>query len=341
VSKPDHETIVKRASRRHDEEAHGGAWKVAFADFVLALMCLFMVLWVLAARDKEELSGLMTASGGHVVNEGRGPRVETVGGPRGSLIERFPMPARGSGGGPMAGEQVGEVQPREPGQRVRYESPAQLQDLAELLKLMSEQAGLQANLQTIVTPYGLRIMLHDTDREGMFQLGSATPGTKFKDMLRRMGPLFARIENSMLIVGHTDARPFAGAGPHAASNWTLSSDRAAAARAHLMDGGMPARNVLQVVGMVDRAPFHATDAHASVNRRIELLVLTEGQSGAIAAMFGAPTDQHPLVPGVQTEMPSLDMLASLRASLLRASQSVPGLQQVMDRAAGHPPIATP
>jgi chemotaxis protein MotB len=145
----------------------------------------------------------------------------------------------------------------------------------------------------------------------------------------------------MLIVGHTDARPFAGAGPHAASNWTLSSDRAAAARAHLMDGGMPARNVLQVVGMADRAPFDATDAHASVNRRIELLVLTEGQSGAIAAMFGAPTDQHPLVPGVQTEMPSLDMLASLRASLLRASQSVPGLQQVMDRAAGHPPIATP
>ena len=58
-------------------------------------------------------------------------------------------------------------------------------------------------------------------------------------------------------------------------------------------------------------------------------------------MFGAPTDQHPLVPGVQTEMPSLDMLASLRASLLRASQSVPGLQQVMDRAAGLPPIATP
>ena len=68
MSKPEHETIVKRASRRHDEEAHGGAWKVAFADFVLALMCLFMVLWVLAARDKEELSGLMTASGGHVVN---------------------------------------------------------------------------------------------------------------------------------------------------------------------------------------------------------------------------------------------------------------------------------
>lgn len=336
MPKPDHQTIVKRAARRHDEEAHSGAWKVAFADFVLALMCLFMVLWVLAARDKEEMLGLMSASGGHVVNEGRGPRVETVGGPLGSLIERFPMPVKGQGGGPMAGEQVGEVKPREPGQRVRYESPEQLQDLAELLKLMGKEAGLQANLQTIVTPYGLRVMLHDTDREGMFQLGSAAPSPKFKDMLRRMGPLFARIENSMLIVGHTDAKPFSAPGYYRASNWTLSSDRAAVARAHLLDGGMPERNVLQVVGMADRAPFEATDAFASINRRIELLVLTHGQSATIAAMFGAPGEQEPLVQGVKTEMPSIDMLSKLRASLLEASQSVPGLQQVMGHVAGKP-----
>ena len=101
---------------------------------------------------------------------------------------------------------------------------------------------------------------------------------------------------------------------------------------------MPARNVLQVVGMADRAPFETLDAHASVNRRIELLVLTEGQSGAIASMFGAPTEQQPLVPGVQTEMPSLDVLTALRASLLKASQGIPGLQQVMGRAADNTPV---
>jgi chemotaxis protein MotB len=179
-------------------------------------------------------------------------------------------------------------------------------------------------------------MLHDTDREGMFQLGSAAPSSKFKDMLRRMGPLFARIENSMLIVGHTDAKPFSAPGNHSASNWTLSSDRAAVARAHLMDGGMPERNVLQVVGMAERAPFEATDGFASINRRIELLVLTQGQSAAIAAMFGAPVEQDPLVQGVKTEMPSLDVLSKLRASLVEASQSVPGLQQVMGRAAEKP-----
>src|SRR5690606_15283547 len=80
------EAIVKRVSRRHDDEGHGGAWKVAFADFCLALMCLFLVMWVLAARNQERAEEVMRAVGGRAVDEGQGVMPETMGGPRGSLI---------------------------------------------------------------------------------------------------------------------------------------------------------------------------------------------------------------------------------------------------------------
>ncbi len=321
------ETIVKRVSRRHDEEGHSGSWKVAFADFCLALMCLFMVLWVLAAREQEVLKDVLKTSGGSVIDEGRGRMLETVGGPRGSLIPREPMPVRGEGGGPLAGRGADTRELYEPGRtRVRYESAAQLHELSQVLARMSEQTGLKANLQTIVTPYGLRVMLHDTDRQGMFELGSAVPSERFRQLLRQMGPLFAQVANPLLIVGHTDARQYTDARAHAMSNWVLSSNRAAAARAHLMDGGMPAESVLQVVGMAERAPLVPHDPLASANRRIELLVMTEAQAQAIAAMFSQPTDARPLWRGADSELPSRGVLDTLRDQLLQASQNLPGLQ---------------
>ena len=322
-------TIIKRASRRHDEDDHGGSWKVAFADFCLALMCLFMVLWVLAAREQEDLKTKLEAPGASFIAEGNGRIFETASGPRGSLIERFPMPSRGEGGVPNA----------EPGlRRTRYDSPAQMESLAQVLAKLSQEAGLQANVQTVITPYGLRVMLHDTDNEGMFQLGSAVPSGKFHGLLLKMGPLFAQIENQILIVGHTDAVQFAGGGNRGRSNWTLSSERAASARSSLLDGGMPQANVLQVVGMADRAPFSSEDPLASINRRIEMLILTGGQSAAITAMFGPATQSEDLFKDVQGELPSGDVLKSLRDSILKASQLVPGLQA---RASSVEPVKLP
>src|SRR6185369_7304351 len=115
--------------------------------------------------------------------------------------------------------------------RTRYESPAELQALSKVLAAMSAEAGLAGNLQTVVTPYGLRVMLHDTERQGMFVRGSAVPSERFRQLLQKMGPLFARMDNQMLIVGHTDSVQYADQGHTAVSNWSLSSDRAMAARA--------------------------------------------------------------------------------------------------------------
>jgi chemotaxis protein MotB len=315
-----HETVVKRSSRKHDHESHGGAWKVAFADFSLALMCLFLVLWVLAARNAERLEQILKAPGGNPVDEGQSFKPEPAGGPRGSLIERNPVQHRGDATARGIGIGTGGVEnpnpvPEPTFAKQRYESPAELLALSKMLAQLSAEAGLAQNLQTIVTPSGLRVLLHDTDRQGMFERGSAVPDERFVGLLRKMGPLFARMENQMVIVGHTDAVQYADHGAGAFSNWQLSSNRAMAARAQLLEGGMAADSILQVVGMADRAPIDAKDATAAVNRRIELLVLTDGQARNISAMFGMPAQLQPLTPEADLALPDHETLQALRARL--------------------------
>jgi chemotaxis protein MotB len=306
-------TIVKRSGGKHAHDEHGGAWKVAFADFCLALMCLFLVLWLMASRNTESLEQILTEADGNKTDQGKGVMPEQVGGPRGSLIERFPMPRTGNSDVQGSEQRSTEQNPQQAPQKVAYETKEDLQLLAKALQEMSKDAGLQNNLESVVTSNGLRVMLHDTDRQGMFVRGSAIPTGKFQTLMRKMGPLFARMENQMLVVGHTDSLQYADTGHSAFSNWNLSSNRAMSARAQLLAGGMPVDSVLQVVGMADRAPIDTKRAAAGVNRRIELLILTRAQAGAIANMFGMPTSRELLAPNVDTTGPaSGEMKGELR-----------------------------
>jgi chemotaxis protein MotB len=161
-------------------------------------------------------------------------------------------------------------------------------------------------------------MLHDTDRQGMFVRGSAIPTGKFQSLLRKMGPLVARMKNQMLIVGPTDSSQYENTSHAAFSNWNLSSNRAMSARAQLLAGTMPSDSVLQVVGMADRAPLDTKHATAGINRRIELLILTSSQAGAIAGMFGMPGNTEAIAPGVETELPDAGELKQLRDKMLPA-----------------------
>ncbi|MFB9289259.1 flagellar motor protein MotB [Pseudoduganella plicata] len=311
-------TIVKRGGGKHAHDEHGGAWKVAFADFCLALMCLFLVLWLMASRNTESLEQILTESDGNKTNQGKGVMPEQIGGPRGSLIDRMPMPRTGNGNGNTDGKNVNgqKDSPQTAPSKVSYETPDDLKALAKALAEMSTDAGLAGNLQSVITPYGLRVMLHDTDRQGMFVRGSAIPTGKFTTLMRKMGPLFAQMENQMLIVGHTDSLQYADTSHSAFSNWNLSSNRAMSARAQLLAGSMPSDSVLQVVGMADRAPLDTKHAAAGINRRIELLILTRGQASAIAAMFGMPGNKESLAPGVDAELPDVNVLKQLRDKLL-------------------------
>lgn len=300
-------TIVKRGGGKHAHDEHGGAWKVAFADFCLALMALFLVLWLIAAREQQNLKKIVRDATESGMLEGLGRKPEIASEPSGSLIERFDLPMTGSSNSDGPGA------PSAP--RVAYETASDLAALSKALGELSAEAGLASNLATVVTPYGLRVMLHDTDKQGMFMRGSSLPTGRFARLLRKMGPLFAQMKNQMLIVGHTDASRFAGPDSGGYSNWALSTDRALSARAELLGGGMRAESVLQVVGMADRGPLDAKDPLAGVNRRIELLILTSAQSRAVSSMFGTPAKAESLDKDVSVSMPDEAALEELRKQL--------------------------
>jgi len=318
-SKGHEQTIVKRGGGKHKHDEHGGAWKVAFADFCLALMCLFLVLWLMAARNTESLQQILTEADGAKTDQGKGVMPEQVGGPRGSLIDRFPMPHNASSDTPGKEKSVGSpatsVSPTEDA-KVSYDTPGDLQALSRALSAMSAEFGLASNLESVITPYGLRVMMHDTDHQGMFVRGSAVPTDRFRALLRKMGPLFAKMTNQMLVVGHTDSLQYADTSYSAYSNWTLSSNRAMASRAQLLAGGMKPDSVLQVVGMADRAPLDPKNADAGVNRRIELMILTTAQAKIVAAMFGMPDTTLKLTEDVDTALPDKTMLEKLRDRLV-------------------------
>ena len=302
------ETIVKRGGGKHHDDEHGGAWKVAFADFCMALMALFLMLWLIAAREASALKNIVRENTTAGLTDGSGGRREIASNPSGSLIERFPMPrANGGAQGPDTGGKAAI--------RTKYESPSELAALAHALQQMSADAGLASNLATVVTPDGLRVMLHDTDRQGMFVRGSPIPTDRFSKLLRAMAPLFEKMENQMLIVGHTDSLQYTSSDPNSYSNWSLSAHRALAARAQLLIGGMRKQSILQVVGMADRAPLDAAKPDASVNRRIELLILTSKQAAAVTAMFGMPSQVEDLSKDVSITKPGEDALKELRSQL--------------------------
>lgn len=289
------EAVIKRGGRRHEEHDPGGAWKVAFADFCLALMALFLVLWLMASREQQAMRDIVQQANGSY-SDGQGSKPEVDGGPRGSLLERFALPHHGS----TVAKEDGAARAAP---RLSYESPEELAALSRLLMALSADAGLASNLAAVVVPQGLRVTLHDTDRHGMFMRGSALPTGRFGALLRKMGPLFAQMENQMLIVGHTDSLAYA-AGDGTLSNWSLSSNRAMSARAQLLAGGMRADSVLQVVGMADRAPLAPGNGLAAVNRRIEMLILTRRQADSVTAMFGVTGGAVALIDGADISLPA-------------------------------------
>jgi chemotaxis protein MotB len=277
------ETIVKKVSRRGHDDDHGGNWKVAFADFCLALLCLFLVLWILSARDADEARARLHISevyeGSSGIFDGQ---AETP--PHPQIVDPIVFQPPTADGG-------------EPGDVLReIDSDEDLRKLAAALEHLAHEAHLENNLQAVITPAGLRVMLHDTHRQGIFDRGSANVDTIFDELMQRMGQLFAQIGNPLVIVGHTDSLAFRD--PMVRSNWHLSAERAMAARSSLLKGGMPVTRLFQVVGMADRAPLEARDPASAINRRIEFLVLTKKRAHLMEQMFGTPKATAPLMDGV-------------------------------------------
>jgi chemotaxis protein MotB len=272
---------------------HGGAWKVAYADFVTAMMAFFMVMWLTATMPQEQLGGLAEYFKNPSIIEGMS--VSTVPGSMGpggagdTPVQIFdavkppdgdpgdgetPDPAEG-GAAPMTDEQI-EAEAREI-------EKARLEDLKEQLEEAIEQsASLSAFKEQLlldITPEGLRIQIVDQQNRPMFDSGSFRLQSYTISILNELAPYLQGVPNRLSITGHTDVTPFSG-GDTGYTNWELSADRANAARRALVSGGVSMDKMARVVGVSDSVLFDKNNPTNPINRRISIIVMNKATEDA-------------------------------------------------------------
>jgi len=216
---------------------HGGAWKVAYADFVTAMMAFFMVMWLMNSSTQVK---------------------EAVG-------SYFRDP---SGSGKQTGSSMsGSGQ----GLELKKEDLNQLKDqLDQAMKQMPKFEELKDNVNMTVTGEGLRVELLESEKGMFFESGSMKPSENGEEMLVLLANQLGKLPNHLLIEGHTDARPFKSADGY--GNWELSADRANAARKLMQATGLRSDQVVQVRGFADQRLRVADDPAAASNRRISVIV---------------------------------------------------------------------
>ena len=286
----EHEIIVKRRSKKGGHDEHGGAWKVAFADFTMAMMALFMVLWIIQpqtqdqSRANADMLNNPLVDGGAGIFDGTSTTPLDLDGipvqvsPRQDRLNQARTPQEDPGA------EQGDGQPGA-ARRPHYAEPLQMQELAQLMEALALQLDAEANIEVQVVPQGLRILIKDDAQRFMFARGSARLDPHFETLLKRLAGILAKVDNHLIVSGHTDATPYRGiVGGY--NNWNLSGDRALRARNVLVEAGLPTRAVLQVTAQADGMPLLPDDPENGANRRIELLLLTSQAEGLYRELFG-------------------------------------------------------
>jgi chemotaxis protein MotB len=227
--------------RRPPQHRRGsGAWKVAYADFVTALMALFIVLWMMNSSNqvKHAISGYFRDPKGYTRALGSGP-------------------ANSGEALPLAASQIAQLQ----------------QQIEAALRQVPEFQKLRDNIQFSVTGEGLRIDLLENEQGMFFVSGSPIPTPAGEHLLAALAAELSRMANEVVIEGHTDARPFRNAAPSAGyGNWELSADRANAARRMLHAHGLPPRQVVEVRGFADQKLIRPENPADARNRRVSIVV---------------------------------------------------------------------
>ncbi|MDE1168417.1 MAG: flagellar motor protein MotB [Pseudomonas sp.] len=257
--------IIIRRRRKVSHGHHGGAWKIAFADFMTALMALFLVLWVLSNASKAQKNAIADYFSTPLLTAlGKGER---------SSNSTNVIP----GGGPSPTFKAGEFsQVDTPRKRPAAEEMRRLGRLRERLQSAVELnpalKDLSQQILIELTPEGLSLQLIDSEQRPMFEVGSARVAPYLRTLLRTIAPVLNELPNSIQISGHTDSHPYAG-GELGYSNWELSADRAKASRQELVSGGLDSDKLLRLSGMADRIRFHDAQPFDAANRRIAIIVL--------------------------------------------------------------------
>jgi chemotaxis protein MotB len=289
-----HKAVIILRKRGHAGHAghHGGAWKVAYADFVTAMMAFFLLLWLLGATTEDQRKGIadyfaarvpvspVSAGGEGVLEGGFMPRPDE---------ERFRLGDRNrddislAAGAPEGDEDepAATVAPALYADRIEQQRFQTIQ--SEILRRIEASTALQelaGNLLFEITPDGLRIQIFDRAGTAMFPSGSATPNPHTVSILKVIGQIIGGVENGVVVTGHTDARPFIRRGAY--GNWELSADRANAARRTLIAGGVGSDRFRRIEGRAALEPLIEEDPSAPRNRRIAITLLRSESGGKSA-----------------------------------------------------------
>ncbi len=278
--------IIVRKKKRGGQAHHGGAWKVAYADFVTAMMAFFMVMWLVATMPQEKLGGIADYFKNPSAVEGRAstmaPGSNGPGGAGNVPIKMFDHVRNPPGAGPTNAVQGSTEAAAEKARDARDQQ--QLEDLKRALeKAVAKSLALapfKDQLLIDITPEGLRIQIVDALNRPMFDLGSPTLKDYTDKILFELATYLNQVENRVAISGHTDNSPYTGRSGY--SNWELSTERANAARRALVAGGLLEAKLSRVVGLSSSVPFDKADPHNPINRRISIVVLNRAAERAAA-----------------------------------------------------------
>jgi chemotaxis protein MotB len=281
--------IVKKVIEAGHGGHHGGAWKVAYADFVTAMMAFFLLLWLLGTTDEQKRKGLadyFTPTLVEMRQEGAGSN-GMLGGDSIVAADNYPHKATQTGtrsitipkaatGGTLEGEEGERMRDKQRFERLKK----------QLIERMERTPGLdklKQNVRFTDTLDGLRIDIVDEADFSMFKVGTHELVPQARRLIREVAQVVEAVPNEIIVRGHTDALPYAAG--RTTNNWTLSTARAEATRAALAEAAIPAARFARIEGVADREPYVPANLYDPRNRRMSITLAwrRDQQPRAVAA----------------------------------------------------------
>jgi len=305
--------IIKKVNKGHGGH-HGGAWKIAYADFVTAMMAFFLLLWLLNSVTQEQLEGIsnyfapVTAStstsgsgdilGGKTITEEGASESSTS---RDAVTVDLPPPKAGSGG-ESDSDDAGESSSNDANateeqlkQLEEQQFDEAKEELEEMIASIPQMKQLAESLLIDNTPEGLRIQLIDQDGLAMFPSGGADMYLHTKKLIELVAQVIIDMPQKLSISGHTDGVPFVSDSGY--SNWELSADRANSARREVQHFDIPEERISRVVGKAATEPLLPDDPNNASNRRLSIILL-RGSADVPPAAAATPQPVEEVLPGL-------------------------------------------
>jgi chemotaxis protein MotB len=275
--------IIVKKIKKGGGGHHGGAWKIAYADFVTAMMAFFLLMWLLGSTAKGDLQGIaeyfktplkVAMSGG----SGSGDSSSVIQGGGKDLTRKDGQVKKGDDPAIKKTYNLQAAHLKEAQEQLEKMEIARLRGLKEKIEAAIEARPLlrqfKNQLLLDITTEGLRIQIVDEQNRPMFALARAEPQPYTREILLEIGRALNDVPNKVGLSGHTDATPFAS-GEKGYSNWELSADRANASRRVLIAGGMDEAKLVRVVGLSSAVLFDKENPTNPVNRRISIIVMNK------------------------------------------------------------------